>query len=121
MTTLRRLVDVLHAGFDDCQTGAAWRPAADVYRVRGGWLVKLDLAGVQADEAKLKIEGNRLTICGERRDATIREVDQAYSMEISYNRFAKSIELPCDISNATVRTQYQDGMLSIYLLTETMP
>jgi HSP20 family protein len=117
MSSLRRIVHALQSGFD-CDSGAAWRPPADVYRVKGGWLVKLDLAGIRVEEVQVQVEESRLTVCGERRDATIREVDQAYSMEISYNRFARSIELPCDIRNAVIRTQYQDGMLSIYLITE---
>jgi HSP20 family protein len=30
--------------------GRLWYPSADVYRTRDGWIVKVELAGVRADE-----------------------------------------------------------------------
>ena len=43
-------------------SGRLWNPAADVYRSEDGWMVKVDLAGICADE--LEIGPGRFTACG---------------------------------------------------------
>ena len=96
-----------------------WRPAADVYRGIQGWLVKLDLAGVRTQDIELSVSGQSLQIRGVRRDWAIREGQQSYSMEIAYNRFERVIELPSDLGQVDVTTEYRDGMLLIHLRTET--
>jgi HSP20 family protein len=95
-----------------------WRPSADIYRIRGGWLVKFDLAGVRPEDIRVKVSGRRLTLEGTRRDWQIAEGQQHYCMEISYSHFERSVELPADLEQARISTEYRDGMLLVRLLTE---
>jgi HSP20 family protein len=95
----------------------SWRPSADIYRTQDGWLVKLDLAGVRPAEIELKICGRSLTVAGVRRDWCIAECRHSYSMEIHYNRFSRTIELPADLQEAEISTEYRDGMLLVRLVT----
>src|SRR5205823_4518883 len=74
----------------------AWCPAADLYRTPSGWLVKLDLAGVRPEDVRVQAQGRRLTVSGCRRDCTLTEGTSHYHMEISYSRFQRSFDLPCD-------------------------
>lgn len=96
-----------------------WQPLVDVYRGTRGWLIKLDLAGVKVEDVELYISGRQLTIQGLRRDCSIVEGQQAYSMEIAYNRFQRSIELPSDIEGAQILTEYDNGMLLVHLAIES--
>jgi HSP20 family protein len=100
---------------------SCWRPSADVYRGRQGWLVKFDLAGVSAEEIQLRAEGRRLSVSGVRRDLTILDHQQAYSMEISYNRFERSVELPCDLTQADIHHECRDGMLLVLITPRSEP
>ena len=93
--------------------GPCWRPAVDVYRDRGGWLVKFDLAGVPHADIELTVHRRFLTVAGVRRDFAVREGRQAYSMEISYSRFERTIELPADLGRPTIRSESHDGMLLV--------
>ena len=95
-----------------------WRPAADVYCTRRGWLVKFDLAGVRPHEIDLIARGQRLTVRGVRRDCTLEEGHRHHSLEISYNRFERTLELPCNVEAAQISTDYRDGMLLVYLSLE---
>jgi HSP20 family protein len=93
----------------------AWNPRADIYSCEEGWLVKIELAGIRMEDIKLTIEQNRLVVEGTRRDMIIKEVQKSYSMEISYNQFQRTIELPSSLEEAKIITKYQDGMLIIRL------
>jgi HSP20 family protein len=96
-----------------------WCPAADVYQTPRGWLVKLDLAGVNPSEVRLERRGSALLITGTRRDALVQQDFSSYSLEISYNRFERHVELPADIESAEIQVEYRDGMLLVWLNTRS--
>jgi len=96
----------------------AWRPSADVYRTRDGWLVKFDLAGVRPEEIQLEASGHRLTVRGTRRDWSYHEGCCHYLMEIAYSQFERSITLPDDLGQAPLTSEYRDGLLLVHIRTE---
>ncbi|HEY9282626.1 MAG TPA: Hsp20/alpha crystallin family protein [Pyrinomonadaceae bacterium] len=95
-----------------------WTPAADVYRTRDGWLVKLDLAGVSPDEIEIAVAGRVLSVAGIRRDAHCSETVSYHQIEITYSRFEKTLRFPCEIEGARVERAYRDGLLIIRLRGE---
>jgi HSP20 family protein len=97
-----------------------WSPPVDIYRTRDGWLVKFDLAGVARNDLQLTVSGRRLTVRGRRRDWCVEEgaACSAYSMEITYSEFHRTIELPGEIENLRVITDYRDGMLLVQLVAQ---
>lgn len=105
--TLRPLSDVFRS--------VQWRPDADIYRIHGGWLVKLDLAGVSPGDIGILVQGSSLTIRGIRRDCLVEEGATCYSMEISYSEFERSIEFSTPLNPRAVQSEYRDGMLLIRL------
>lgn len=92
---------------------ASWQPAVDVYWSDHNWLVKCDLAGARRDEIEVSVTGSQLQIAGVRRDWSIVAGHRAYSMEIAYDRFARTIQLPCELDEKTLQVDYRDGMLLI--------
>jgi HSP20 family protein len=109
-------IRIMHALFlpaAESRFESPWRPAADVYRGRSGWLVKFELAGVRPEDLELTMLGNRLTLRGVRRDCTALEGCRYYQMEIAYSPFERSLTLPCDLERADVTSEYRDGMLLV--------
>jgi len=94
---------------------AVWQPAVDIYRTPHGWLLKFDLAGVRPEEVSLTVQGCRVTIRGVRRDLVAEEGCHYYRMEITYNHFERTVELPCNVEPASVTTDYRHGMLLVHL------
>jgi HSP20 family protein len=113
----RLLIHSLRAATDAFQE-TCWRPSADIYQTAEGWLVKFDLAGVRPDEIELAVRGRTLTVAGVRRDWSTAECRHSYSMEICYNRFSRTVQLPCDLEQARINTEYRDGMLLVRLISE---
>lgn len=95
-----------------------WQPSADVYRTKDGWLVKFDLAGVQIADITVTIRGRRLVISGVRRDSFQEEGSSHYSMEISYNRFERSLLMPANLENARVSIAAGEGLLMVRMIPE---
>jgi len=96
------------AGAQSC-----WRPSADVYRVPRGWLLKFDLAGVDMEDVAVEVHNSRVTVSGVRRDWLVEEGATYYSMEIAYNRFERTIELPCHFKHPRVALENKNGLLII--------
>lgn len=92
-----------------------WSPAADVYQMSDGWLVKVDLAGVSPEEVEINIAGRLLVIEGCRRDAVVAESLSYQQLEITYSRFEKTLRFPCVIDGAHIKRDYRDGFLLIFL------
>ena len=96
-------------------SGRLWNPAADVYRSKDGWIVKVDLAGVCADDLELEIDQSSLRVRGCRRDTFFQEGFSYHQMEITYSRFEKTIQFPCSIEAASLAHDYLDGFLIVQL------
>jgi len=99
-------------------SGRLWCPAADVYRTKEGWIVKVDLAGVKPADVDVIIDGDLLRISGSRRDGTCGEGVSHYQLEITYSRFEKMIRFPRSIEHASVERDYRDGLLILRLREE---
>ena len=95
-----------------------WRPDADVYRTADGWIVKVDLAGVTAEELEITIAGRTLSIAGCRRDTFFEKGVTCHQLEITYSRFEKTLHFPCSIEGASLLRDYRDGLLILHLRGE---
>jgi HSP20 family molecular chaperone IbpA len=90
-----------------------WRPPVDVYRKGNIWLLKFDLAGVRAEDVRVRLGGSRVTVSGVRKDWVVEDGYHYHSMEISYNRFERTIELPGNLSGAEYSLEARDGLLLV--------
>jgi HSP20 family protein len=114
--SMERYFHFLTAPTGKQSSGRLWYPAADVYNTPDGWIVKIELAGVSAEDLDIEIEGNTLYIAGIRRDKTCSGDGVSYhQMEITYSRFEKNLQFPDVIEGAKLEHDYSDGLLFIYL------
>lgn len=107
---------LLHPAAESCAQ-VHWSPPVDIYQTRKGWLVKFDLAGVSLGDLKLTASGRHLTLRGQRRDWCVEggECCSAYSLEITYSEFQRTVEFPCEVEPLEITTDYRDGMLLVRL------
>jgi HSP20 family protein len=95
-----------------------WCPNADIYRTADGWIVKVDLAGVTADDLEIEIQDRTLSIAGCRRDTFFGKGISYHQLEITYSRFEKTLRFPCSIEGASLLRDYRDGLLILHLRGE---
>jgi HSP20 family protein len=113
---VRRLLQTFFNAATEPLDDTCWCPSVDIHRGKDTWLVKFDLAGVRAEDIHLEVQGGQLCVSGVRRDLSLLDDQQVYSMEISYNRFQRRITLPVDLTRAEIRNEYRDGMLFILIV-----
>jgi HSP20 family protein len=89
----------------------AWQPQVDIYRTPEGWVVKMDLAGVRPQDVSITVSGSQLRISGVRHDRIVEQGWSHYAMEIAYDRFERTLALPCDLELARITVEGRDGML----------
>jgi HSP20 family protein len=111
----RDLIRLMHVLFPPAELGGAWVPAADVYRTRRGWLVKMELAGVRPEDITVEYRGSRLRIRGSRRDCALEEGCCQYHMEIAYSDFERTLELPFSLERCRIDTEFNNGMLLLHI------
>jgi len=97
------------------QSGQLWYPAADVYQTPDGWVVKVELAGVSAEDIQIEIQGNVLYIAGCRKDRSCATGVSYQQMEITYSSFEKTLRFPATIDGATIEHGFENGFVKINL------
>ncbi len=86
-------------------------PALDVHRVENGLEISAELPGVSQKDIDLQLEGDLLTICGEKRKE--RHDREAHIVERSCGSFMRSIQLPFVPAGDKVEANFADGVLTI--------
>lgn len=115
---LLRLTRRLHLQRHERVQPLRWRPPADIYRHRHGWLIKLELAGVAPEQIQIATSGRLLVVRGRRRDVTLHEGYATYAMEIVYSDFERVFELPMNLDHAELASDCRHGMLLITINME---
>lgn len=113
--SINRYFQFLQSSGGSKPSGRLWYPAADVYETPDGWLVKVELAGVSAEDVEIEIEGDTLYLAGTRRDTFCQHGASYHQMEITYSRFEKNLEFPSSIEGAKVEHNFENGLLIIHL------
>jgi HSP20 family protein len=85
--------------------------------------LKADLPGIEPQEVELTVEGNQLTLKGERK-AEHEAKEGAYTYrEVRYGSFVRTFRLPEGVKAEDVQASYRNGVLdvSIPLPAEQLP
>jgi HSP20 family protein len=104
-------------------TGAGWSPLVDVFEDSEGITLKVELPEVDANDVEIQLEGNALTLRGERKLENADKQDGYHRVERSYGAFSRRFTLPSTVETNNVTAQSRDGVLRIFLpkKAETKP
>lgn len=99
------------ANGNGAQNGNGWFPAVDVTEDAQAYRVALELPGVKAADVKVEVDGNRLTVSGDKKV----EVDTPTRSERRYGSFSRVFTLPETVDTNGIDARSQDGVLTITL------
>lgn len=92
-----------------------WKPAVDVFEDDKGIHVKVDVPGVKAEDLKIDVENNVLTIRGERKLEHEKDKDGYHRVERYFGAFTRSFALGEEVNAQEVDAKYENGVLRIDL------
>ena len=121
MADLRRMTDQVFGEFFGrtpsgmASTEGLWSPLVDIHETKEGLQLKAELPGVKQEDIQVSIEGDTLTLKGERKRETEVKEDQYYRIERSYGKFQRTVLLPSVVDAGQVKASYRDGVLEIQL------
>ena len=103
--------------------GGGWSPLVDVFEDSDGLTLKVELPEVDANDIEIQVEGNALTVRGERKLENVDKQEGYHRMERSYGPFSRRFTLPSTVETGNVTAQSRDGVLRIFLpkKAETKP
>lgn len=88
-------------------------PKVDICQTDEGWEIAAELPGVNQEDIDLRLDGDILTIGGEKRDE--RRDDKRRFVERSYGSFTRSFQLPFTPDPDMVTADCDRGVLTIKL------
>jgi len=89
-------------------------PRTDIVDAKKQIVIKFDLAGVDKNNIKLSISDDKiLTLQGEKKESKEEKSKDYVKKEIFYGSFQKSIQLPENIDEEKLTTQFKNGILTI--------
>lgn len=96
-------------------TGMVSVPRIDMRESDGELCVVAELPGVTQSELDLQLDGDMLTISGEKKQEHEEEKANYYMMERSYGRFQRSVQLPFAPNPDQVKADFENGVLTIHM------
>ncbi len=90
-----------------------WSPAVDIVQEGDRYLVKADLPGMKKDEIEITLNGDTLTISGEKKGENETKDDGCCRSERYYGKFSRSLVLPSTVDANKIEAAYKDGVLSV--------
>ena len=99
------------SGADDEFERADWTPAADIYETESGYLIALDLPGIDRETLEIDVDDSRLVVKGTR---TIAESKQ-HRAERPRGKFLRTFSVPGSVDQAKIGAEFKHGVLHISL------
>ena len=99
------------AGAGDEFERADWVPASDIYETDSGYMIAMDLPGIDREALVIDIDDNRLVVKGTRAIAESR----ASRTERPRGKFLRTYSVPGSVEQGKIAAEYKDGVLQISL------
>lgn len=114
---MRREMDLLTRGMFNQRTGrerATVFPALVISEDEQTVYIEAEIAGVKPQDMEISVEGETLTIKGERK-AVVEEKVSFHRREIEYGNFSRAVSLPARVNINQIAARIIDGILYINL------
>ncbi|HET9105351.1 MAG TPA: Hsp20/alpha crystallin family protein [Solirubrobacteraceae bacterium] len=94
---------------------ARWVPAMDLVETADHYVLRADLPGMSEEDVTVQLEGNLLTISGERKPDGERLEEGYFRIERAFGSFVRSLTLPDGVDPGQVQAHFDRGVLEIQI------
>jgi len=105
--------DLAREGEEGQMSSRCWAPLADIYETKEGYVFKFELPGIDKDDVKVELEGDKLSVSGERKEDTEVKREEYHRVERYCGSFSRSFQLPKNADGQEVNASMKDGILEL--------
>lgn len=110
------LLSMLGSGTSDSwNRRAQWRPPVEVFETDETLEIVAEVAGMNSEDFEIELEGDVLTIQGDRPDPCAQTERSYHIARIGYGPFAVAIRLPFQVEAEAAEATYENGFLRVSL------
>lgn len=92
-----------------------WGPSVDIHENPESYEIEADLPGMKKEDINIDLQGNVLTLSGERKHESESSAGDEVRIERRYGRFLRSFTLPQNVDPESIKANYQNGVLKLVL------
>ena len=100
---------------EEALTTTSFAPPVDIYEDEHNIALKLEVPGIDEKDIDVRIEGNTLTVHGERKIEKEEKEENFRRIERQYGSFTRSFTLPSSVDPGQVSAHYDKGVLKLNL------
>ena len=93
----------------------AWQPEIDLYETDDAYLIEADLPGVRPEDVTIEVQGQSVTISGQRRFESVTQSAHGVRLERKHGRFLRRFTLEQAIDSDRVTVERKEGTYCIHL------
>jgi HSP20 family protein len=90
-----------------------WTPSADIGEKDNEYVIRADLPAVRREDAKVAVDGDVITISGERKEDKEEKTEKLVRRESFRGSFTRSFQLPKDADATRINAECKDGVLTV--------
>jgi HSP20 family protein len=94
---------------------ADFAPPVDVHEDQDSLVLRAELPGVRREDIDIQVDGNVLTLKGERKLEAEQEGRRYHRIERSFGSFVRQFQLPSNVDSTAIDAQLSDGILTLRL------
>src|SRR5436190_11339848 len=95
--------------------GASWVPPVDIFEDTEAIRIMAELPGVSASDVKISLEGNVLSIHGQKQQLAEERTERVHRYERTYGQFERTFTLPASVDANNIKATYDLGVLTVTL------
>ena len=94
---------------------ASWVPAVDIFEEKDAIRIMAEVPGVRPQDVKISVEGNILTVHGQKQQTAEERTERVHRYERTYGEFERTFSLPASVDANKISASYEHGVLTIIL------
>ena len=88
-------------------------PSLDIKDNADNYTINVEIPGVVSDDVDIRVDGNTLTISGEKKQEEKDEKENYHCIERRYGAFERTLTLPQDANVDNIDAKFKDGVLTV--------
>jgi len=111
---MRDFPSMLGRGWDWPEISAVeLMPSLDIKDTDANYLISIEIPGVAKENVDIRVDGNILTISGEKQQEKKDDKENYHCIERRYGSFERTLTLPQDADTDNIDANFKDGVLNV--------